>query len=498
MADAKKENGAPGTTGKPSRTRASASETALSEDGLAALKDFSGKSTPRERIAALDRLFTAKQMGAVRQRPEFREAVNWLAERAADPSSGEADRLHAFFALATLKADAEILQACEAGPLASLDLIPESKEKAQDQARVLAAIRAVGPSWAKDYALPWTVNEKERTNVRAEAIETVLDATGSVEAGVDAIAQELDRRDRRASVAAFARMALGTLTDLGHVLRKSQRPMGEQPSRSLERLAMVLRGRDLRELTADDQRPILDTFAALVRLVASSRLRFALDASSYAPLLILRGSFASNWFRLADLTENVVAVRKDVADALYVQVRAGVPDGEFKKVLSALHRDEGSLREELSRLAAEPGVSAAMARWLTGATEIAADLQASIDAVTQENERERLADVLIAATAVIDWCESHASAAAVPRAIVQPLVDQSTSFADRRRLVLRGRAGDVTPFDPVRHYPVEVPPEGLSVVRLLTPAIVETRGAEGEVVIRRAIVEAACGGESWG
>ncbi len=471
----------------------SGAETTLSDESLSALKAFAEGLHVMERVDALKRLFTAKQMAAARQRNEFAAGVTGLAECARDTDARPTDRLEAFAALVRLRsaradeAQMEVLlgQAAQAGPLPPVDLLEDS----ENQARVLATLRVLDVEWATGHALPFTALDVPRSNTRLEAIETVLSRAESAEAGIEAIADELNDRESTLPPSTFGRIALYTLQDLEKVLRRTATPFGTEPARGLVRMAEVFRGHGLRELPPHEQGPIVGALAGLTRLAASSRLRFALTASSYAALQILRDLFSNNWLVLADREENLLRVRDDVAEALYVQVRAGSPDEPLREVLKALHRDDGSHRDTLRKLSREPGVSADMARWLTGERAISSALRQSIDEVGEEAQRERMIDLLLAAQEAELWQRSQ-GADLIPRSLVVPVVDQVISLMDRRGIVARGDPGDRVPFDPVRHHPVDIPPEGLSIVRLLTSVVVEARST-GDVVVRRAIVEAA-------
>lgn len=465
----------------------------LSDESREALRIFADAPTVRERVAGLKRLFNAKQMAAVRQQPEYGASLAWCAERARDLAAPGDERLLGFAALVTVRRSnagdeatltAEIKSAL-GEPLPSLDLLEDSK----DQERVLAAVRELRPPWALEYALPRTTIEATQSNARWEAIATVLVSTPTLEDACEALVTQLRRRGERLGATAFAKLVFLVLLDLDGTIEEVAPTPGEHPAVGLVHLAEVIRANELRSTALADQAQVVEALAQVVRRVAGVRLRAALDSATYEPLVILRSTLAATWPALVARAKSLAAVRADVTEALYVQVRAGVPDARLHRVLAALHGDAGGFEQTLNALAKEPGVPDAMVRWLTGAAEASDTLTNSLERINAEAERVPAAAILAAATAVDDYNFEHPSSLTVPRAIVEPVVREVLAFAERRRLSIDGRAGDVVSFDPVRHEAARLPPGGLTLVRLLTPVVIEQRGEGHVIVVLKAAVE---------
>jgi hypothetical protein len=471
----------------------------LSNESKDALRGFAEAPTARERLLSLRRLFTARQMAAVKRQAEYAAALAWCAERA----SGEGDvtddeRLHALTVLVVARSgraavdETALTQAIER---ATSHTIPplELLDDTEDQARVLAAVRELGAPWLSAYALPRTCIEAPKSNVRREAIASVLATSETFQGASEALAGALEHRGKKLAPAAFVRLTQLVLIDLLLSLQEAPRFADAQPAAGLIRLAEMLRANGIGDVSIGDAALALDALADLVRRLSSARLRLLLDPDSYEAIVIVRGALRQSWPAVSARAESVTALRDLVGEALYVQVRAGVPDAGLRRVLEALSISEMDFATRRQAIAREPGVSDTMARWLTGDEAPARDVMASVDRVNAESERDLIASLVGAVSDLDDLRFEHPDAADAPWSLVDPAVQAALALAARRRFRVAGRRGDVVPYDPLRHEVVRVPEEGVTLVRLVTPLIVEAH-EDRLVVVRKALAEVFEGG----
>ncbi len=471
----------------------------LSDESKEALRVFTEAPTARERLLSLRRLFTARQMAAVKRRAEYPVALAWCAERAgADAVVAEDERLYALTVLVLARSgratvdDTSLGQAIERALVRAIPPL-ELLDDTEDQARVLAVVREFRPPWLVAYALPMTCIEAPKSNVRREAIASVLAGSDSFLSAAEALAGALEHRGKKLGSTAFVRLAHLVLTDLLASLQEGPRLADEQAAAGIVRVAEMLRASGIGDVSIADAALALDAMSDLVRRVSSTRLRRLLDPASYEAIVIVRGALAKQWPAVSARAAEVTALRDLVCEALYVQVRAEVPDAGLLRVLEALSIGESDFTARRGAIARESGVSDAMARWLTGDEAPVGD--ASVDRVNAESERDLLASLLTAVSELEDHRFEHPERVDAPWSLVDPAGQASMALASRRRFRVAGRCGDIVPYDPLRHELVRVPERGVARVRLVTPLIVEAR-EDRVIVVRKALAEVFEGGET--
>jgi hypothetical protein len=465
----------------------------LSEASRAAVERFVTATTARGRLEALRTLKVEKQVALAREQPGFAESIALCASVAVNVEGPDTERIHAIAALAF----ARVVHAWEDGALsrhlaAALSEPPPTASLLQnkdDRMRILLAVRDLRPPWGISYALPHTLDES--SELRRTALAVVLAVAQNFEHATQMLAEELDRGGAKLAASVFARTALGVLTDLVVASAEVSLVPGDHPAAGVVRFAEALRAHEIRSLGTSDQRQLTELLARLVRRVGALRLRLALDPATYEPLVLLRAALGQHWTVVAwhEGAEALALARADAAEALYVQVRAGVPDAALRGVVEALHPDDAHAARALAALAREPGLSEEMVRWLTDAPELADDVVRSVAGLKAEGERDVLASLVAAAATLDDWRFENPAAVVVPWDTVEGLQHTVQALTGRRGLLIGGRPGDTVRFDPVRHEVTHVPPGGLGRVRLTTPIVLETRADGTTIVVRKAIVE---------
>ncbi|MFO0608847.1 MAG: hypothetical protein U0324_37115 [Polyangiales bacterium] len=466
----------------------------LSAESSSALRAFAEAPTALERLTALRRLFTAKQMAAVRRQPEYKSSLDWCADAArAEGGRSEAERLHALAVLVVVRSarasldespPEEAIRAAVAAPIPAIELLADT----EDQARVLAALRDFETPWLLDYALPRVINEAAKSNVRREALEAVFARAEAVPRAFELLAAQLELHASKLASPAFTRLAVLILGDALEVVRsRAVSSSNEAPAASLVRFAELLRARGIADLATAESASAVDALARLTLALCAGRLRWALDPSSYRALGVLRSALHRHWPVLGVKARELEPLRVLVAEALYVQARAGVPDGALRDALEGLYGHDADFAARLRMIAQEPGVSESMARWLRGDAELPA-AAAGVESVNAEGERDLVCEIAAAVAGVEDHRFDHPDAQDVPAGLVDKLVQASSLLVARRRLRVAARRGDVLSFDPLRHELVRVPERGVTLVRVLTPLVVEDRD-DRVIVARKAIVE---------
>jgi hypothetical protein len=449
----------------------------------------------RDRLAALHDLLSPGFKARMPPRAELTALLKPFRERTL-PSDDPVERVHALAGLALLRSSRilpeETLRTWLPPALLSPPPPLDALHEVDDRTRVLTMLVDLRPPWAPRYALPYAV-EAGTWKGRQEAIRLVLDPAEPFEDACASLADAFEQRwSRSTSQTALRALAL-VLADLDAVLPQEAPGPEGSPAAGLVALAQLARRLDLRAAPSREQRLVCDAFASLVSRVARSRLRRALSPETYRPLLILRGALTDQqWVAVVSAVRRLSVIADEVSEALFVSVRAGLPDPGLREALDALSPTGTMGRTHFERIAREPGVPPAMQRWLLG--EDAPDAESpAAEAVNRASERELVASLVVAATSLEDWRVDH-GAEGLPWERVEGLVEEVQALARRRGLRVGGFVGDVETFDPRRHMVTEMPPEGLTTVRLLTPLILCENPDGVTTVVRPAVTEAFRGG----
>lgn len=467
---------------------------ALTQESTEALRVFAEAPTARERLGALRRLFTAKQMAAVRRQPEYGAALDWCAGVArGDAEATDVERVHAIAVLVVVQSGRAALDEAALGRAlgaAMATRIPpiELLADTEDQARVLAAAREFETSWLREYALPRALNEAPKSNIRREAVAAVFARSETVVAALTSLAEAIEAHGAKLPSAAVLRLTLLVLGDVLDVVRGAPAAAESSPALGLVRFAEILRAKGVVELGTPEAAGAFDALARLTHALCAGRLRWVLDPSTYEAVLILRGALGRKWAAVITRSAAVGTLLEQVNEALYVQVRAGVPDAALRRVLEGLCASEADFEAKQRLLAREPGVSEAMARWLGGESAAPAAVSGAAE-VNAESERDLIASLAVAAATLDDHRFDHPDDTTLPWALAEGWVQSAMALLARRRVRVAARRGDVMPFDPLRHEIVRLPPQGVTLVRVMTPLVVEDRD-DRTIVIRKAMVEA--------
>jgi hypothetical protein len=240
------------------------------------------------------------------------------------------------------------------------------------------------------------------------------------------------------------------------------------------------------------------------------RIRFSLaaDDRAYEPVVHVREWFQPHqWARFLEQCADARPVVRDLREAILLLARQGRTDQQLLKRLELVSGSEVAAQRILAQLVGEPGVPPEVQAWLIGTVPthspvgersalLMADREASENLALGELLR-LCAQVSSAAIhverSVLPELEILAPDAATPiRSLSARAADLSAtvlSFANQRRLKLRGQPGEVVEFSPVEHEMMGGPTPGVRWVRLVQPAIEQRLEGGATRLVLRALVE---------
>lgn len=477
------------------------------------LRAFGTGLTVDEQISALSTLIRNRTLNRVAKDPNFQMGIARLAEIAGN-SKLERERLVAVAALCRIGNIAKssrseldnLLAKNLVDPLAPLRLLIDP----DDRFYVASAWRAARFEWWRGYLADAAVEEETAERVRAECLEGLCVLCTDLE---DALQQ-----------------LRGPLRKLRFATEHPEESMGRRVRRILAALRTSFEsveiepgtdaGTKLAGLVRDAfrssgipqeiqlTREVAEETAGLVHGLIRARFSLATAPSTYEAIDVVRSWFApSQWEIFVAESRSFALVARDIRESLNLLVRAGVSDDELlQKLTIAAGSPENARR--VSREVAEqvPGIPDHIRDWLLGTTP---KIRSSLAAESQERGvDEIIADIWIDANRVLELAEALRADTLPQIVVVAPRISDSikafvdvcesllgalSSLAHRRRLRIRGKAGQELEFSPLDQDIIGGPKPGTRRVRLIRPIVESVEDGGAVRVVRKGLVEPAAG-----
>jgi hypothetical protein len=480
----------------------------LGPEASALLSRFSYGEPFGDRIDALNRLITAKQIGQIARRPEFEEGLLRL-ERVAGDANAKNDRLLAVSRLGLLAATINLkpvrrriqdgLRSALVEPLAPIVSLPT----ANDRLYVAQACAVAAHPWCPQYLSDAAITEETGENARVECLRALAQQIGDLQTVFEYIRGSLEKLvpETESPANSAGRRLRRILSALRPTVSRCRVRPGSEPGRVL---AEILR-EPFRRYGRPDEAKVLEdlageTFAVIHELMRAG-FSLATEPSTYNSLRVAQSWFAEHkWQSLTGKSGTLELVVQDLREAIVLLAKQNVTDQEL---IDTLRIACGS-REKARKLTADIG------RNLSGlSTEVRRFLGAEIDSdddtqlgrqpgeITSTSEMLQFADLLVEAEALYCQTESELKDPSLhsgdPKlrgvlARALSLADSARSLARRHLIELRGRVGEVVEFSQIEHEMAGGFQAGIRRVRIQRPTVVQMRGSAPHV-IRKGLVE---------
>lgn len=467
----------------------------------------------RAKYNTLKAIITLRKQHAAVEETTFSEGLQQILTFSKDSGSADLDKLLAITILSRIKSTVKRLSTmiddhfsailCTALP--SPELLPE----ADDRAYIGRACVLADPSWAINYCAKAVVLEKSGEQARDAFLASLFHHTKDLSTAIAALRPALvlfvpETEDPGNSMALRVKRILASLQN---GITASDLEPGESPGTSLagfvrQAFEQVPKSKNLESLLECG-----DGVAGVINALIQLRFSLATEADTYRTLKMVKAQMLSHeWEKHATQSVAIGRVVRDITEAILILARQGITDAALGDALVVATGSPKQSKLLMKKLANSAGLTHQVREYLaTGMVVQKVIVKEKIGETRQIDEDTLFSDIFVSASR-FKTMESVQRNVLLPEIemfdprsaeeigkllnIGSNIADAIGALARRKGLSLRGEPGDVVDYQPQEHEVVGAT-AGMRKVKIIRPAVAQSRNDGVEFIIRKGFVEPA-------
>lgn len=465
------------------------------------------------KYTTLKAIITLRKQHAAVEEASFSEGLEQILAVSKDSGSAEFDRLLALTILSRIKSTVKRLSKMIDDHfsiilhtvLPSPELLPE----ADDRAYIGRACALAEPSWAIEYCAQAVVLEKSGEQARDAFLASLFHHTKDLSTAIAALRAALvlfvpETEDPGNSMALRVKRILASLQN---GITATDLEPGESPGTSLAGFVRQAFDQVPKSKNLGSMLECGDEVASVINALIQLRFSLATEADTYRTLKMVKAQMlAHEWEKHATQSLAIGRIVRDITEAILILARQGITDAALSDGLIVAAGSPKRAKRVMKNLANSAGLSHQVREYLaTGMVAQKVVVKDEIGETRQIDEDTLFADIFVSVS-------RFKTMESVQRNVLLPeiemfdprsaeeigkllnmggnIADAIGALARRKGLSLRGEPGDVLDYQPQEHEVVGAI-AGMRRVKIIRPAVAQSRNDGVQFIIRKGLVEPA-------